>query len=102
VGVANTGESAALLDALRELRRGDARFDGHLRAMIQAARTNGAMWQEIADAMDVPLHSAREIFTRDARAALSRSVAMNNDLTEIEAMDIAIEEVAASRRARKR
>jgi hypothetical protein len=45
--------------------------------------------------------SAWEYFSRETRAALSRNVAKNDDLTEEEAMAAAVEDVSASRRARR-
>jgi hypothetical protein len=89
------------LDALRELAVGEAELDRLRRATMTAARAGGATWEQIGEALGMTRQSAWEYFSRETRAALSRNVAKNDDLTEAEAMAIAVDEVSASRRARR-
>jgi hypothetical protein len=89
------------LDALRELAVGEAELDRLRRAMMTAARASGATWEQIGEALGMTRQSAWEYFSREAREALSLNVAKNDDLTESEAIAAAVEEVAASRRARR-
>jgi predicted transcriptional regulator len=89
------------LDALRELAQGEAELDRLRRASMTAARAAGATWEQIGEALGMTRQSAWEYFSRDARSALARNVAKNEELTEEEAMDAAVAEVRAVRRARR-
>ena len=89
------------LDALRELAQGEAQLDRLRRASMSAARAGGATWEQIGEALGMTRQSAWEYFSRDARSALARNVARNEQLTESEVLDAAVEEVRASRRARR-
>jgi len=88
------------LDALREVSRSEVELDELRWAQIVAARDAGASWAAIGEALGVSRQSAWEYFTRRASGALAESVARNADLSEGEAMDLAVEEVRAVRRAR--
>jgi hypothetical protein len=55
----------------------------------------------IGEALGKTRQSAREHYIGETRLALATSVAKNDDLTEVEAMAIAVDEVSASRRARR-
>ncbi len=88
------------IDALRELAVGEAELDRLRRATMTAARANGATWEQIGEALGMTRQSAWEYLSRETRAALSRNVAKNDELTEAEAIAAAVEEVSASRRAR--
>jgi hypothetical protein len=89
------------LDALREVSRSEVELDELRWTQIAAARDAGASWAAIGEALGVSRQSAWEYFTRRASAALSESVAKNADLSEEEAMDLAVEEVRAVRRSRR-
>lgn len=85
------------LEALRQVARSEAALDELRWNQIAAARDAGASWAEIGDALGVSRQSAWEYFTRRLRSDLSSSVA-GSDLSEDEAMELAVEEVRATRR----
>ena len=89
------------LDALREVSRSEVELDELRWTQIGAARDAGASWAEIGEALGVSRQSAWEYFTRRTSAALAESVAKNADISEEEAMDLAVEEVRAVRRSRR-
>lgn len=89
------------LDALREVSRSEIELDELRWAQIAAARDTGASWAAIGEALGVSRQSAWEYFTRRASAALAENVAKNADLSEEEAMELAVEEVRAVRRSRR-
>lgn len=89
------------LDALREVSRSEIELDELRWAQIAAARDAGASWAAIGEALGVSRQSAWEYFTRRTSAALAESVAKNADLSEEEAMELAVEEVRAVRRSRR-
>jgi hypothetical protein len=89
------------LDALREVARSEAELDKLRWKQIAGARDVGASWAEIGEALGVSRQSAWEYFTRRVSAELAANVAENTDLSEDEAMDMAVEEVRAVRRSRR-
>lgn len=88
------------LDALREVSRSEVELDELRWKQIAAARDAGASWAAIGEALGVSRQSAWEYFTRRASAELAANVAENSDLSEDEAMDVAVEEVRVVRRRR--
>jgi len=92
---------AAPLDALRELARGEVELERLCRERIASARAAGATWEQIAAALGMTRQAARELFTRDARTAINEnSDAHERPLGEIEAVELAAEEVRAVRHRR--
>lgn len=89
------------LDALREVSRSEVELDELRWNQIAAARDAGASWAAIGEALGVSRQSAWEYFTRRVSAELGASVAENADLSDEEAMDLAVEEVRAVRRSRR-
>jgi len=87
------------LDALREVSRSEAELDDLRWNQIAAARDAGASWAAIGDALGVSRQSAWEYFTRRLGTELAVNVE-NSDLSEDEAMNIAVEEVRAVRNSR--
>ena len=85
------------LEALRQVARSEAELDELRWNQIAAARDAGASWAAIGEALGVSRQSAWEYFTRRVRDDLTASVA-HSGLTEGEAMELAVEEVRASRR----
>ncbi len=67
---------------------------------VLRARKAGVSWQQIADALGIGRQAAWERFTRAAREAMARTAADNQDLSEDEAMRIAVEAVKVVRRQR--
>jgi len=88
------------LDALREVSRSEAQLDDLRWKQIAAARHTGAAWAAIGEALGVSRQSAWEYFTRRVSTELAASVE-NSDLSDDEAMDLAVEEVRAVRRSRR-
>ena len=89
------------LDGLREVARSEAELDERRWNLIAAARDAGASWAAIGEALGVSRQSAWEYFTRRLRNQIAENVADNSDLSEDEAMALALEEVEAVRRARR-
>lgn len=90
------------LAALLELAQGEVELDRLRRAQVRAARESGASWEQIGGALGMTKQAAWEYFTREARVAIERDAAANQELGEDEALDLAVEEVRAVRRRRPR
>jgi len=88
------------LDALREVSRSEAQLDELRWKQIEAARDAGASWAEIGDALGVSRQSAWEYFTRRVSTELAANVE-KSELSDDEAMDLAVEEVRTVRRSRR-
>lgn len=91
----------APLDALRELARTEAELDDIRRHQVAEARRTGATWDQIGDALGMSRQGAWEYFAKRAQDRLAESAAVNEDLSEDEAMELAVEEVRAVRRERR-
>jgi len=89
------------LDALRQVARSEVELDELRWAQIAAARDAGASWADIGEALGVSRQSAWEYFTRRLRDDIAAN-ADASDLSEEEAMELAVEEVRAVRRDRAR
>ena len=89
------------LEALRQVARSEAELDECRRQQIAAARDAGASWAEIGEALGVSRQAAWEYFTRRVRDQLAANVEAS-ELTEDEAMELAVEEVRAERRRARR
>jgi hypothetical protein len=90
------------LDALRELTRSEAELDDIRHQQVAAARDAGASWDQIGDALGVSRQSAWEYFAKRASEHLIAMTATNTDLSEEDAMSLAVEELKAVRRRRRR
>ena len=90
------------LAALRELTRGEAELEAVRRAKVEAARDAGASWEQVGEALGVSRQSAWEYYSSAIRLKLASNVEANADLSEADAMDLAVEEVRAVRRRRRR
>ncbi|MFW2383995.1 MAG: helix-turn-helix domain-containing protein [Acidimicrobiales bacterium] len=90
------------LAALRELTRGEAELEAVRRAKVVAARDAGASWEQVGEALGVSRQSAWEYYSSAARSQLAANVEANADLSEADAMDLAVEEVRAVRRRRRK
>ena len=88
------------LDALREVSRSEVQLDELRWNQIAAARDAGASWAAIGEALGVSRQSAWEYFTRRVSIELAANVE-NSDLSDEEAMDLAVKEVRAVRRSRR-
>ena len=97
----STALPGAPLDALRELARTEAELDDIRRHQVAEARRTGATWDQIGDALGMSRQGAWEYFAKRAQDRLAESAAANEDLSEEEAMELAVEEVRAVRRERR-
>ncbi|WP_420622611.1 hypothetical protein [Candidatus Poriferisodalis sp.] len=96
--------SAKPIEALRELVRAIDECDDLKRETVAAAREMGATWEAIGKALGITRQSAWALYSADAAAIsadLAANAANNPDLSEDEALDIAVEGVRAVRRARR-
>lgn len=97
----STALPGAPLDALRELARTEAELVELRQRQVAEARRSGATWDQIGDALGMSRQAAWEYFAKSASERLAESVAPNSDLSEEEAMELAVEEVLAVRRERR-
>ena len=88
------------LAALRVLTDSEHELERIRREQVIAARSAGASWQQIGDALGVTRQSAWESFTATTREALASNVDANSTLDEDDALELAVEEVRAVRRRR--
>lgn len=86
------------LAALRALTDSEQELDRIRREQVIAARSAGASWQQIGDALGVTRQSAWEGFTASTRHALAANAEANNTLDEDDALALAVDEVRAVRR----
>lgn len=86
------------LAALRELASSEAHLDLIRRDQIQAALTEGASWDEIGDALGLSAQEASDYYCAEVWRRLEANAARNADLSDEEAMEIAVTEVRAVRR----
>ena len=89
------------LAALRELTRGEAELEAVRRAKVEAARDSGASWEQVGEALGVSRQSAWEYYSSAAHSKLAANVEANADLSEADAMDLAVDEVRVVRRRRR-
>lgn len=89
------------LAALRELTRWGAELEAVRRAKVEAARDAGASWEQVGEALGVSRQSAWEYYSSTVRSKLAANVDGNVDLSEADAMDLAVDEVRAVRRRRR-
>jgi hypothetical protein len=90
------------LAALRELTRGEAELEAVRRAKVEAARDAGASWEQVGEALGVSRQSAWEYYSSAVRSKLAANVEATADLSEADAMDLAVEEVRSVRRRRRK
>ena len=90
------------LDALRELARSEAELDELRHQQVAAARDAGASCEEIGDALGMSRQSAWEYLAKRASEHLAAMAAASTDLSEEDAIALAVNEVKAVRRRRRR
>ncbi len=89
------------LEALRALARTAAELDELRRQQVAAARAAGATWEQVGEALGMSRQSAWESYAARTRDEIAANAAGNTELSEDDAMDLAIEEVRAVRRRRR-
>ena len=89
------------LEALRELARSEPELERLRRDKVLAARAAGATWEQVGNALGVSRQSAWEYFTARVREELTANVKANVDMSEVEAMQMAVDEVRSVRRRRR-
>ena len=88
------------LAALRELAAGEAQLDRLRREHVAAARAGGASWGEVGGALGVSEDAVLEYYFADARRDLAENAGANDgDLSDEQAMELAVAEVRAVRRS---
>ncbi len=90
------------LEALRELSLCETELGRLRREAIEAAREVGATWDQVGAALGMSRQAAWEYYTRSARTRLDQTVAEADELSDDDAMKLAVEEVKAARRGRRR
>lgn len=85
------------LDALRELAVSEAEIDELRRHQVAQARRSGATWEVIGEALGMSRQSAWEYFAKRGSERLEAS-ASSSQLSEDEAMELALDEVQSVRR----
>ena len=90
------------LEALRELARSDPKLERLRRDKVLAARAAGATWEQVGNALGVSRQSAWEYFTARIREELADNVKADAELSEDEAMHVAVDEVRSVRSRRRR
>lgn len=88
------------LDALRALADGEAELGRLRRDQVAAARSSGASWQQVGEALGISRQSAWESFAKDVSDMLAANVE-KNEMDEADAMQLAVDEVKASRQDRR-
>ena len=88
------------LEALRELSRADVELGTLRRQRVEAARRQGATWDQIGVSLGMSRQAAWEYYTRKARRVLDQTAA-DFGLDEDEAMRLSTEEVRQVRRRRR-
>ena len=63
-----------------------------------AARAAGASWEQVGEALGMSRQSAWEYFSAETRKRLAANAAANKDLSEDDAMALAVSEIKAVRR----
>jgi hypothetical protein len=99
--IVTDGLPADPLDALRALARTEAELDELRRKQVAAARGAGATWEQVGEALGMSRQSAWEYYAARARGEIAANAAANTDLSEDDAMDLAVEETRAVRRRRR-
>ena len=89
------------LDALRTLARADAELSKLRLDTIAAARRSGVTWEQVGAALGMSRQAAWEFYTRSVRASLVRA-ASASELSDDEAERLAVDEVRAVRKQRRR
>jgi len=89
------------LDALRDIAESAAHLEELRRHQVAEARRSGATWDEIGSALGMSRQAAWEYFRKRARERLAETARSNSDLSEEEALELAVEEARAARRERK-
>jgi hypothetical protein len=89
------------LEALRELSQREAQLGRLRREAIEAARAQGATWEQVGAALGVSRQAAWEYYSRTVRERLAE-VAGRSQLTDDDALELAVDEARAARRERRR
>jgi hypothetical protein len=89
------------LEALRELAKYDNELQRLRRATVRAARTAGASWEHIGAALGMTRQSAWEHYAGDVWDDVAASVADPSELSDADALPLAVDEVKAVRRSRR-
>jgi len=93
-------ECIEALDALREAASQDDVRISSLHEEVDRAVAAGASWNQVAKAIGIEREEAWEQLRQDVSAAMRRNAARNADLSEADAMELAVAETKAVRAER--
>lgn len=88
------------LDAIQEITASELELDRLRCALVKKARQAGNSWKQIATVLGTSRQAAWEYYTARFRAELDESTGNPRDLSEDEAVAIAVAESRAVRRRR--
>lgn len=89
------------VEALRVLTEGEAELEQLRLDRVRAAREAGVSWARIGEVLGMSRQAAWEYYNRDLRDLLGRNAGANGELTEHDAMDLAVAETRVVRRRRR-
>ena len=89
------------LDAIHEITASEVELDRLRCALVKKARQSGSSWEQIATALGTSRQAAWEYYTARFRAELDEFAGIPEDLSENEAVSIAVAESRAVRRRRR-
>jgi hypothetical protein len=89
------------LDAIQEITASEVELDRLRCALVKEARQSGRSWEQIASALGTSRQAAWKYYTARFRTELDEATVTNGDLSEDEAMEIAVAESRAVRRRRR-
>jgi hypothetical protein len=89
------------LEALRELAKYDDELQRLRRGKVRAARAAGASWEHIGAALGMTRQSAWEHYAGEVWDDVAASVADSSELSDADALSLAVDEVKVVRRSRR-
>jgi hypothetical protein len=100
ISISSKALPADPLKALKEIVRCENQLDRLRLDRVKVARSQGASWEEIASALGMSRQSAWEYYTSRFRIEFSHRVKKNPNLSDDAAMQLAVSETKAVRRAK--
>jgi uncharacterized NAD(P)/FAD-binding protein YdhS len=89
------------LAAISEITQSEAELERLRCDLVKKARTAGASWERIADALGTSRQAAWEYYTARFRVELAEHAAENVRVTSAEALDLSVDESRAVRHRRR-
>jgi hypothetical protein len=89
------------LAAISEITQREAELERLRCDLVKKARTAGASWERIADALGTSRQAAWEYYTIRFRGEFAENAAKNARVTSAEALDLSVDESRAVRNRRR-